>query len=104
MPKNLLHLVVALLALSLLLAACGPQGPSEKDIVGRWQSTSLPDLWMEFKPDKTCSGGTWAFTKEGVKVINEDGTEHHAVLKEGKLIFAEFGQHGEFIKAEAKKQ
>jgi len=103
MPQNLARLLLVLLALTLILAACGQPGPSEKDIIGRWQSTSLPDLWIEFKSDKTCSGGTWALTKEGVKVINEDGTEHQAVLKEGKLIFAEFGQHGEFVKEKAKK-
>ncbi len=101
MPQNLARMLFVLLALTLLLSAC-TQGPTEKDIIGRWQSTSLPDLWMEFKPDKTCSGGTWALTKEGVKVINADGTEHQAVLKEGKLIFAEFGQHGEFVKEKAK--
>ncbi|MGQ9920145.1 MAG: hypothetical protein ACUVRZ_02325 [Desulfobacca sp.] len=102
MPQKSTRLLLLLLALTVILTACGQQGPSEQDIVGRWENTSLPDLWMEFKPDKTCSGGTWALTKEGVKVINADGTEHQAVFKEGKLIFTEFGQHGEFIK-ESKK-
>lgn len=103
MPKNLDRILLVLLALSLILSACS-QGPSEKDIVGRWQSTTLPDLWIEFRPDMTSTGGKWSLTKDGVKIVNEDGTEHVAVLQEGKLIFAEFATHGVFTKEPAKKQ
>ncbi len=100
-PKAL-RLILAVLTLAILLSSCA-QGPSESDIIGRWQSTTLPDLWVEFRPDKTSTGGKWELTKDGVKVINPDGSEHLGVLKEGKLVFAEFGQHGVFIKEAAKK-
>lgn len=98
MAKNILRLTLAILTLALVFSACGQSGPTEKDIIGKWQSTTLPDLWVEFRPDKTSTGGRWELTKEGVKVINPDGTEHLGVLKEGKLVFAEFGQHGVFVK------
>lgn len=103
MPQKTVRLLLALLAFMIILAACS-QGPTEKDIIGRWQSTTLPDLWVEFRADMTSTGGKWSLTKEGVKVINEDGSEHLGVLKEGKLIFAEFGEHGVFVKETAKKE
>jgi|GEM_PF-4272080 len=102
MSRHLIRLTLSLIFLSLLLAACS-QGPTETDIIGRWQSTTLPDLWVEFRADMTSTGGKWALTKEGIKVTSQDGSEHLAVLKDGKLIFAEFGQHGVFEKVKPAK-
>jgi hypothetical protein len=109
MSRNLLRLILILTLLIVFFAACSPApkeeppGVKKEDIIGRWQSTTLPDLWVEFRADMTSTGGAWALTKDGLKVISEDGSEHLAVLKDGKLIFAEFGQHGVFEKEQRKK-
>jgi hypothetical protein len=79
-------------------------GPTEKDVVGKWQSTKVGNLWMEFYPDKTSTGGRWSITKDGrIKLVNPDGKEHLAELKDGKLIFPEFGERGIFVKETEKK-
>ena len=89
----------------LVLAFLGcSSGPTEKDVVGKWQSTKVENLWMEFYPDMTSTGGKWSITKDGhIKVINPDGKEHLAQLKDGKLMFPEFGERGIFVKATQKK-
>jgi hypothetical protein len=94
---------VLLVALCLAFLSCS-SGPTEKDIVGKWQSTKLPNLWMEFNVDHTSTGGNWSFTKDGhIKVVNPDGKVHLAKLKDGKLIFPEFGERGIFVKETQKK-
>jgi hypothetical protein len=97
--------IIMLLLVSLSLAFLGcSSGPTEKDVVGKWQSTKLENLWMEFYPDKTSTGGNWSITKEGrIKLVNPDGKEHLAELKDGKLIFPEFGERGIFVKETQKK-
>jgi hypothetical protein len=97
--------IITLFLGSLLLTFLGcSSGPAEKDVVGKWQSTKLENLWMEFYPDKTSTGGTWSITKEGrIKLVNPDGKEHLAELKDGKLIFPEFGERGIFVKETQKK-
>jgi hypothetical protein len=87
----------------LLFLACS-SGPAEKDIVGKWQSTKMQTLWMEFYPDMTSTGGKWSITKDGhIKLVNPDGKVHLAKLKDGKLIFPEFGERGIFVKETPKK-
>ena len=59
---------------------------------------------MEFYPDMTSTGGKWSITKDRhIKLVNPDGKEHLAELKDGKLIFPEFGDKGIFEKETAKK-
>jgi hypothetical protein len=95
--------MILLAAVLMLFLGCS-SGPTEKDIVGRWQSIKLSNLWMEFYPDMTCTGGKWSITKDGrLKLVNPDGKEHLAELKDGKLIFPEFGEKGIFEKETAKK-
>jgi hypothetical protein len=87
----------------LIFLGCS-SGPSDKDIIGRWQSTKVQNLWMEFYADKTSTGGKWSITKDGhIKLVNPDGKEHLAELKDGKLIFPEFGERGVFTKVTEKK-
>ncbi len=97
--------IIMLLLGSFLLAFLGcSSGPTEKDVVGKWQSTKVGNLWMEFYPDKTSTGGTWSITKDGhIKLVNPDGKEHLAELKDGKLVFPEFGERGIFVKETQKK-
>ena len=97
--------IILPLLVSLLFAFLGcSSGPTEKDVVGKWQSTKVGNLWMEFYPDKTSTGGTWSITKDGpIKLVNPDGKEHLAELKDGKLIFPEFGERGIFVKETQKK-
>ena len=96
--------VAILLGAWLILFLGCSSGPTEKDIVGKWQSTKMPNLWMEFYPDMTSTGGKWSITKDGhIKLVNPDGKEHLAELKDGKLIFPEFGDKGIFDKETAKK-
>ena len=67
-------------------------------------STKLSNLWMEFFPDMTSTGGKWSITKDGhIKLVNPDGKEHLAEFKDGQLIFPEFGDRGIFVKETAKK-
>jgi hypothetical protein len=97
--------IITLFLGSLLLTFLGcSSGPTEKDVVGKWQSTKVENLWMEFFPDKTSTGGTWSINKDGhIKLVNPDGKEHLAELKDDKLIFPEFGERGIFVKVTQKK-
>ena len=97
--------ITILLFVSFLLAFFGcSSGPTEKDVVGKWQRTKVGNLWMEFYPDMTSTGGKWSITKDGhIKLVNPDGKEHMAELKDGKLIFPEFGERGIFVKETQKK-
>jgi hypothetical protein len=59
---------------------------------------------MEFYPDMTSTGGKWSITKDGqIKLENPDGTVRTGLVQEGKLIFAEFGERGVFVKEEKQK-
>ena len=97
-------IMMFLLGAFLLAFLSCSSGPTEKDVVGKWQSTKLKNLWMEFYPDMTSTGGAWTITKDGhIKLVNPDGKEHLAELKDGKLIFPEFGERGIFVKETQKK-
>ena len=79
-------------------------GPSAKDVIGKWHNTKNPSLWMEFFADMTSTGGNWSITKDGqIKIVNADGTVVTGTLKDGNLIFAEFGELGVFSKEGNKK-
>jgi hypothetical protein len=94
---------VCLIVLLLALAGCS-SGPSEKDVIGKWDNTKNPAIWMEFFPDMTSTGGKWSITKDGqIKIVNADGTVLTGTLKDGNLIFAEFGELGIFVKEGNKK-
>jgi hypothetical protein len=101
-PSKLL-VVIWLAVLVVALSGCSPS-PSEKDITGKWKNTKMENLWMEFYADKTSTGGKWSITKDGlIEIVNPDGKVHKATLKDGKLIFEEFGERGEFVKEGNKK-
>ncbi len=98
-PLMLVWLVVLLFA----LAGCS-SAPSEKDVIGKWNNTKNPSLWMEFYADMTSTGGKWSITKDGqIKIVNADGTVLTGTLKDGTLIFEEFGEVGIFVKEGHKK-
>ena len=97
---TLIWLVVLLFA----LAGCS-SAPSEKDIIGKWNNTKNPILWMEFFGDMTSTGGKWSITKDGqIKIVNADGTVLTGILKDRNLRFAEFGELGIFVKESDKKE
>ena len=94
---------VWLMVLLLALAGCS-SGPSEKDVIGKWNNTKNPAIWMEFFADMTSTGGKWSMTKDGqIKIMNPDGTVLTGILKDGKLTFKEFGENGVFVKEGNKK-
>ncbi len=96
-------LIICLLITVGLSFGCSPT-TSEKDIIGKWNNTKMDNMWMEFYADKTSTGGKWSITKEGhIEVVNADGTKHVGILKDGKLIFEEFGDYGIFVKEAVKK-
>jgi len=96
-------LLVSLIVLLLVLAGCS-SGPSAKDVIGKWENTKNPAIWMEFFPDMTSTGGKWSITKNGqIEIVNADGTVVTGTLKDGTLTFAEFGEHGVFVKEGNKK-
>lgn len=98
-----IRFMVSLLLVVSLLAGCSPS-TSEKDVIGKWNNTKIDNLWMEFYADKTSTGGKWSLTKDGrVEIINPDGTKRIGILKEGKLIFEEFGDRGIFVRETAPK-
>ena len=92
-----------LLVVLFSLAGCSA-APSAKDVIGKWHNTKNPSLWMEFFADMTSTGGNWSITKDGqIKIVNADGTVLTGTLKDGNLIFAEFGELGVFVKEGNKK-
>jgi hypothetical protein len=103
MKKSKLCMLLLSVVLLCLLSGCSSK-PSEKDIVGKWESTKLDTLWMEFYPDMTCTGGKWSITKDGqIQILNPDGKVRLGTLKDGKLTFPEFGDKGIFVKESPKK-
>ncbi len=99
-------LLKAILLLVFLFSLVGcSSGPSAKDIIGKWENTKFSNVWMEFYADMSSTGGKWSITKDGkVKIENADGTLVTAILKDGKLIFEEFGENGVFVKEASKKE
>ncbi len=90
-------LVILLVVLLFALPCCSKV--SENDVIGKWNNTKVPNLWMEFFKDMTCSGGKWSISSDGtIKVVNPDGAVRLAKIKDGKLVFEEFGEQGIFIK------
>jgi hypothetical protein len=96
-------MLVCLIVLFLALAGCS-SGPSEKDVIGKWDNTKNPAIWMEFFADMTSTGGKWSTTKDGqIKIVNPDGTVLTGLMQDGKLTFKEFGENGVFVKEGDKK-
>lgn len=101
-PSRSLMLVCLIVSL-LALAGCS-SGPSAKDVIGKWNNTKNPAIWMEFFADMTSTGGKWSMTKDGqIKIVNPDGTVLTGLVQDGKLTFKEFGEHGVFVKEGNKK-
>jgi hypothetical protein len=97
MRRNISLWLIVLLVCLFALPACSAY--TEKDVVGKWTNAKSPHIWMEFFPDKTCSGGTWSLAKDGtIKIVNPDGNVVLAKLQDGAIIIAEFGEHGKYIK------
>ena len=94
---------VWLVVLLLALAGCS-SGPSAQDVIGKWNNTKNPAIWMEFFADMTSTGGKWSLTKDGqIKIVNPDGTVLTGLVQDGKLTFKEFGELGIFVKEGDKK-
>ena len=92
-------LMVVCLIVSLLAFAGCSSGLSEKDVIGKWNNTKNPAIWMEFFADMTSTGGKWSMTKDGqIKIVNADGTVLTGLVQDGKLTFKEFGENGIFVK------
>ena len=90
-------MLVWLVVLLLAFAGCS-SGPSAKDVIGKWHNTKNPVSGWNFLPDMTSTGGKWSITKDGqIKIVNADGTVVTGTLKDGNLIFAEFGELGVFV-------
>jgi hypothetical protein len=103
MKQSKTFLVVLLLVFVVVLSGCS-SGPTEKDIIGKWRNTKNDNLWMEFYPDMTSTGGKWSITKDGqIKLINPDSAVLMGLVQEGKLIFPEFGEYGVYVKEERQK-
>jgi hypothetical protein len=91
--------LVLIVLLVCLFALPGCSAYNDKDVVGKWTNAKSPHIWMEFFPDKTCSGGTWSLAKDGtIKIVNPDGNVVVAKLKDNALIIEEFGEYGKYIK------
>ncbi len=52
-------------ALILAILGCSSE-PTEKDVVGKWQSTKLENLWMEFYPTRLLRAANGPLPKTGV--------------------------------------
>jgi hypothetical protein len=95
-PRKAL-LLILLVAFLFALPSCAKV--SEKEVIGKWESTKVPNLWMEFSPNMTCTGGKWSITSDGqIKIVNPDGAVRLGKLQDGNLIFPEFGERGIFTK------